>query len=136
MKKNHLIFILIVPLLLFVSVIFSHHMYIWGDIKSFFISLSLSLLACFFILNFSLKYSGISILIGSPSGMAMGYLIGKLMVNFSQYQDGPGMAPDFTQELLPILFAVYGLIYEPQVSSLFVYFIRLKKKSNNKNRTC
>ena len=133
MKKNHLIFKLTAPLLLLVSVIFSHHLYIWGDIKSFFIALSLSLFACFFILDFSLQYLGISILAGSPSGIVIGYLTGKLIVSFSQYQDGPGMAPDFTPELLPVLFAVYGLIYGLPLSSLLVYFIRLKRKRNNKN---
>ena len=47
-----------------------------GDKYSFFISLCSTLLTCIIILNFSLQKLMIAIFIGSPSGIAIGYLVG------------------------------------------------------------
>ena len=96
-RRQHLtfLFFLIVLTTLF---LFGYNLF-WHEnsvLFKYFFALYLSAIVSFALSDYSLLRFGLAFITGGPLGVVVGYYIGHLINYYYPIQDGPGMAPNFT----------------------------------------
>ncbi|MEJ2048280.1 MAG: hypothetical protein P8Y60_00270 [Calditrichota bacterium] len=77
----------------------SGHNLFWHEnsvLFKYFFALYLSIIVSFALSDYSLQRFGLAFITGGPIGIVVGYYIGHLVNYYYPIQDGPGMAPNFT----------------------------------------
>jgi F0F1-type ATP synthase assembly protein I len=78
--------------------LFGHNLF-WhenSDLFKYFFALYLSAIVSFVLSDYSLLRFSLALITGEPLGVVVGYSIGYLVNHYYPIQDGPGMAPNFT----------------------------------------
>jgi hypothetical protein len=89
------------------------HNLFWYDNKvlfKYFFTLYLSAIVSFALSDYSLLRFGLAFITGGPLGVVVGYYIGHLINYYYPIQDGPGMAPNFTDIFRLFVGIISGLI--------------------------